>query len=69
MWNEGTRTYLGVMTAGFPNFFMVAGPQSPALASNVVMSIEQSVDWIADIIDHARETGAQRVGRIDQEIE
>lgn len=60
-WNEGPRTYLGMMTTGFPNFFMVAGPQSPALASNVVMSIEQSVDWIAGLIETARETGVSRI--------
>ncbi len=56
-WPEGPRTYLGIMTAGFPNFFMVAGPQSPALASNVVMTIEQAIDWIADLIAHARAGG------------
>ncbi|MEV0977281.1 NAD(P)/FAD-dependent oxidoreductase [Streptomyces sp. NPDC049915] len=56
-WRDGVRTYLGVMTAGFPNFFMIAGPQSPALASNVVVTIEQAVDWIADLIAHAKEEG------------
>ncbi|WP_027499714.1 flavin-containing monooxygenase [Rhodococcus sp. UNC363MFTsu5.1] len=60
-WQDGVRTYLGIMTADFPNFFMVAGPQSPALASNVVMSIEQSVDWIADLIEHACDSGATRI--------
>ena len=58
VWRNGVRTYLGMMTSDFPNFFMVAGPQSPALASNVVMSIEQSVDWIADLLEHARDAGA-----------
>ncbi|MFE3960741.1 flavin-containing monooxygenase [Nocardia sp. NPDC059091] len=60
-WQDGVRTYLGIMTADFPNFFMVAGPQSPALASNVVMTIEQAVDWIADLMEHARERGATLV--------
>ncbi|NMO00644.1 NAD(P)/FAD-dependent oxidoreductase [Gordonia sp. TBRC 11910] len=60
-WHDGVHTYLGMMTADFPNFFMVAGPQSPALASNVVMSIEQSVDWIADLIEHARDERATLV--------
>lgn len=57
-WRDGVRTCLGLMTAGFPNFFMIAGPQSPALASNVVASIEQAVDWIAELIEHARDSGA-----------
>jgi cation diffusion facilitator CzcD-associated flavoprotein CzcO len=57
-WHDGIRTYLGFMTTDFPNFFMVAGPLSPALASNVVVTIEQAVDWIADLIEHARDSGA-----------
>ncbi|AKE90107.1 MULTISPECIES: NAD(P)/FAD-dependent oxidoreductase [Rhodococcus] len=57
-WHDGVRTYLGIMTADFPNFFMVGGPQSPALASNVVMTIEQAVDWIADLLEHTRDCGA-----------
>ncbi|GAA1209758.1 flavin-containing monooxygenase [Prauserella alba] len=60
-WSEGPRTFLGLMTAGFPNFFMIAGPQSPALASNVVMTIEQAVDWITDLIAHARAEGRQLI--------
>ncbi|WP_411157401.1 hypothetical protein [Nocardia farcinica] len=49
------------MAADFPNFFMVGGPLSPALASNVVVTIEQAVDWIADLIEHARDTGATQI--------
>ncbi|HEY3561293.1 MAG TPA: NAD(P)/FAD-dependent oxidoreductase [Kribbella sp.] len=59
VWRDGVRTYLGLLTAGFPNFFMVAGPQSPALASNVVMTIEQAIDWITDLIAHARAEGRE----------
>ncbi|MFC8384836.1 flavin-containing monooxygenase [Nocardia sp. NPDC057272] len=61
VWSDGIRSYLGYMAADFPNFFMVAGPLSPALASNVVVTIEQAVDWIADLIEHARDTGATLV--------
>jgi cation diffusion facilitator CzcD-associated flavoprotein CzcO len=57
-WSDGVRTLLGIMTAGFPNFFMIGGPQSPALASNVVVTIEQAVDWIAELIAHANSAGA-----------
>jgi cyclohexanone monooxygenase len=51
VWQEGPRTYLGLAVAGFPNMFCVCGPQSPSVASNMVLSIEQHVDWIADCID------------------
>jgi cyclohexanone monooxygenase len=46
-WDSGPRTYLGLMTAGFPNLFMITGPGSPSVLSNMMVSIEQHVDWIA----------------------
>jgi cyclohexanone monooxygenase len=46
-WSEGPRTYLGLMIAGFPNLFTITGPGSPSVLSNMVVSIEQHVDWIA----------------------
>jgi cyclohexanone monooxygenase len=49
-WADGPRTYLGLMSAGFPNLFLVTGPQSPSVISNMVVSIEQHVEWIADCI-------------------
>ncbi|MBS3695674.1 flavin-containing monooxygenase [Rhodococcus qingshengii] len=57
-WQDGVRTYLGFMAADFPNFFMIGGPLSPALASNVVVTIEHAVDWITDLIEHARDSRA-----------
>ena len=51
-WNHGPTTYLGLMVAGFPNFFIITGPGSPSVKSNMVFSIEQHVDWIADCIEH-----------------
>ncbi|MDO9524188.1 MAG: NAD(P)/FAD-dependent oxidoreductase [Gemmobacter sp.] len=60
-WSEGPRAYLGVMSAGFPNLFMVTGPGSPSVLSNVIVSIEQHVDWITDCLLHLRSIGAQRI--------
>ena len=57
-WRDGIRSYLGMMAADFPNFFMVGGPLSPALVSNVVVTIEQAVDWIAELLEHARDNDA-----------
>ena len=53
-WAEGPRTYLGLMTTGFPNFFTITGPGSPSVISNMMVSIEQHVDWIADCLVHLR---------------
>jgi len=56
-WAAGPRTYLGIGSAGFPNLFMITGPGSPSVLSNVVVSIEQHVDWVADAIEHLRAQG------------
>jgi cyclohexanone monooxygenase len=54
-WAEGPRTYLGLMSAGFPNLFIITGPGSPSVLSNMIVSIEQHVDWIADCLGYMRE--------------
>ena len=51
-WEAGPRTYLGVMSAGFPNLFMITGPGSPSVLSNMIISIEQHVEWIGDCLAH-----------------
>jgi cyclohexanone monooxygenase len=53
-WEGGPTTYLGLMTAGFPNLFMITGPGSPSVLSNMMVSIEQHVDWIADCVAYLR---------------
>jgi cyclohexanone monooxygenase len=56
-WADGPRTYLGLTVAGFPNLFLVTGPGSPGVLSNMVVSIEQHVDWLAACIDGLRGRG------------
>jgi cyclohexanone monooxygenase len=53
-WAAGPRTYLGLTVAGFPNLFAITGPGSPSVLSNMIVSIEQHVDWIADCLAHLR---------------
>lgn len=61
LWDHGPRTYLGLMTAGLPNMFMITGPGSPSVLSNVVVSIEQHVEWIADCLAHLGDKGITRI--------
>ncbi|MCP5029912.1 MAG: NAD(P)/FAD-dependent oxidoreductase [Actinomycetia bacterium] len=56
-WADGPLTNLGLMVAGFPNFFTVTGPGSPSVLSNMMVSIEQHAEWITDCIVHLRENG------------
>ena len=60
-WAEGPRTYLGLGTTGFPNLFLITGPGSPSVLSNMVPSIEQHVNWIAACIDYLRERKLERI--------
>lgn len=60
-WIGGPLTYLGIMVAGFPNMFVVTGPGSPGVKSQMIHSIEQHVDWIADLLRAAAETQVRRI--------
>ncbi len=60
-WADGPATYLGVSVAGFPNLFTVTGPGSPSVLANMVVSIEQHVEWISDLIADATSNGHTRV--------
>jgi cyclohexanone monooxygenase len=53
-WVGGPVSYLGLAVAGFPNLFTITGPGSPSVLSNMIVSIEQHVDWIADCLAHLR---------------
>jgi cyclohexanone monooxygenase len=60
-WHAGPRSYLGLSTCGFPNFFTISGPGSPSVLSNMVATIEQHVNFIADLVDFATRRGIRRV--------
>ena len=57
VWAHGPQTYLGVTVAGFPNLFMITGPGSPSVLSNMAVSIEQHVDWVVERIAALRDAG------------
>jgi cyclohexanone monooxygenase len=66
-WEAGPVTYLGLSTAGFPNMFMVSGPGSPSVLTNMIMSIEQHVEWISDCISHIVVSGKTTIETTDTE--
>ena len=65
-WSEGPRTYLGLMSAGYPNLFLITGPQSPSVLTNVIVAIEQHVDWIARCLSHMQ---ASHVGTTEPTLQ
>ena len=47
-WEAGPRTYLGIMSHGFPNLYMITAPGSPSVMTNMLVSIEQHVEWVTE---------------------
>jgi len=62
-WAEGrdVKTYLGLTMENFPNFFMITGPQSPSVLTNMPAAIEQHVDWIDHCIKYLEANGLQTI--------
>ena len=60
-WQDGPSSYLGVLTNGFPNLFMVAGPQSVSGSTNFPRAIETGVDWVTGLLTHVLDNGHSRV--------
>jgi cyclohexanone monooxygenase len=67
-WVAGPRTYLGLMTVGFPNLFFITGPGSPSVLTNVIMAIEQHVEWISGCLAHMQ-AGHRDVAEPEQKAE
>jgi cation diffusion facilitator CzcD-associated flavoprotein CzcO len=61
IWSHGAETYLGLGVAGFPNMFILSGPGSPSVLTNMVYSIEQHVDWVTDCLVYLRKQGLRRI--------
>ena len=60
-WTDGPGNYLGLSTAGFPNMFIITGPGSPSVLSNMLPSIEQHVRWIGQCLADMQVRQAQRI--------
>ncbi len=60
-WRDGPQTYMGILTHGFPNLLMVAGPQSVSGSTNYPRAIEGGVNWVTELVSHAMEKGLTRI--------
>src|ERR1700724_1582709 len=58
-WQDGPKTYLGILVEGFPNMLMVMGPH--AGLGNFPRAAEYSADWVTGVIRFARERGLNRI--------
>ena len=60
-WHEGTQTYLGLMSHGFPNMLTLVGPHNASTRCNIPRCIEQNVEWVTELMRYAREKGITRI--------
>lgn len=60
-WQHGPENYLGLTVNGFPNLFMITGPGSPSVLANMIVAIEQHVDWISDCLEYLRDKSLRRI--------
>jgi cation diffusion facilitator CzcD-associated flavoprotein CzcO len=65
-WADGPVSHLGLQVAGFPNLYTITGPGSPSVLSNMMVSIEQHVDFVADAVHHAHQRGDTVVESTDE---
>jgi cation diffusion facilitator CzcD-associated flavoprotein CzcO len=59
VWADGPRTYLGMLTEGFPNLLMVLGPHTAR--GNITQAIEHSVNWQTGVLRFMRKHHYTRI--------
>jgi cyclohexanone monooxygenase len=60
-WADGPVNFLGLQMSGFPNLFTVTGPGSPSVLCNMLVAIEQHINWIGDCITYIRQRQLQGI--------
>jgi len=60
-WSRGARAYLGVTVSGFPNFFMLYGPNTNLGHNSILVMIEAQVGYILDVLEQMRARGLRRI--------
>ena len=61
VWKDGPKSFLGLLINGFPNLFTVTGPGSPSVLTNMMVAIEQHVEWISNCINFLSKSNLKEV--------
>ena len=56
-WREGTNAYLGMTVAGFPNLFVMYGPNTNLGSGSIIFQLESQMSYIADAVEMLRRRG------------
>ncbi|ONI82818.1 hypothetical protein ALI144C_17240 [Actinosynnema sp. ALI-1.44] len=72
-WAGGARAYLGIAVPGFPNLFLMYGPNTNLGAGSFIHMIERQARYIADLVGRlspgqALEVRADVAERFDEEM-
>ena len=68
-WQHGPRTYLGLMVPRFPNMFLITGPGSPSVLTNMIVAIEQHVEWITRCVADMESEGLSVIDTTEEEAD
>jgi cyclohexanone monooxygenase len=77
VWREGAHAYFGMAVPGFPNFFMLYGPNTNVGSNSVIFMLEAQARYIVRALKHMRRNGktyiavrpaalAEFVGKVDR---
>ena len=50
-WHDGAEAYRGVSTHGFPNFFMLYGPNTNLGSNSIIFMVERQANYVVDCVD------------------
>lgn len=59
VWKNGAEAYLGVTVAGFPNFYILYGPNTNLAHNSIVYMIEAQVRYIISALNEMNKRGIQ----------
>lgn len=58
-WRDGPSAYKGTTVPGFPNFFMLLGPNTALGHSSVLLMIESQIRYLLSALDHLESKGGR----------
>jgi cation diffusion facilitator CzcD-associated flavoprotein CzcO len=58
-WRDGAEAYLGMTVSGFPNMFMLYGPNTGLAHTSIVFMLECQIDYVVQALNAASSAGAR----------
>jgi cation diffusion facilitator CzcD-associated flavoprotein CzcO len=60
-WAEGPRAHLGICVSGFPNMFLVYGPNTNTSGGSIILYEEAQAAYLRQALEHLRERGGGEI--------